>query len=814
MTSLFSLYRLFRSPLRPLVFLCFAIIWCMPLREVNSCGYYAYPEDFRFWLFQPALANISTLQHFSLISNGYYQPGGQVYYASDLRDTVYYAENIEEWRAALGGLPAREDIRAVLYHLDPIEFAAQYPHSLSGNSFVRALQWPENSDLDTYLRFAKQCEQVMNIDPWAEKDDWHTELEKTLEEGERLAATARHPFVQLRTAYQRLKLHHYLGQGAACIDVYDREIEPVKTDSWIKPSALYYKACALEGDEMYYLLTRVFDQSRDKRLRSVMLLHESPERWADIWALTRSDHEKAVLLTMQELRNPGRSLEKIRNIYALDPAYADFGILLEREINKLEDWIMTPALTDYAPALDFFAWDDAYAATRNWESDMVYLREVRNFVAEVVADGRQRDKAFLLVSAGWLSLLSGDYVMASSYIDQAMKIPGVPANTGMQIRLSALLNEVLVPSGITPKAEQAMLDFFLYLDAQKTKIPEGETFRSQVALLLAEKCIEKGEVAMGILFHAQSRRDFGTFDQIGQSKTPYHRLLEVAEPGDYEQLLQVIQKKNQTPLEKYLLKNPVFFRHMDWRENGETGEWEEFDPNEGAAWNPYLIQDYQAMWYINRDQLDSAYAILRTIPDTFWNREPYLSMMRCNPFHVDFFRPHQYVPADSVTYNKTAFLKRLLYLRREADRNPAVRAHHYYLIANAYYNMTWHGNVWLMNRVWWSTNEGYYYAEPGEEQPLTPFEADYYGAVKAREWYLKALEATRDKKMAALCVFMAGKCEDHFQYASALRRGEADDFQGGKNPYLGKYKSKFRNMSALFEMQRSCSVYQDFISRY
>lgn len=804
------------AALHLLTIITFLLAWSMPLREVNSCGFYALPDDFRFWLFQPDLVNIATLQHFTLTSNGYYMPGGEDYYNNDLKDTVYYEENITEWFDALGGEPSKSDIRAVLYHMDPDTFFQQYPKDLRNNSFVRTLQKPQNKEALDYLLFAKKCEQVMNIDPWSEKEDWSGDLQKVLEQGDLLYSNAKNAFVRLRTAYQRLKLNHYLQHEDACNKIYDQEIAPVKTQSWIKSSALYYKAIAVGGDEMNYLFTKVFDESHDKRLLTVMMLQDDPEVWDRILPLTRNNHEKAVLFTMKELRNPGRSLEQLKTIYGYEPAYADFKILLEREINKLEDWIMTPKLTEYQPALDFYNWfegeDDINA--RNWDSDMAYLKEVNAFIGKMIRDNQQPDKAFLLVSAAWLSFLSNDYVAASAYLADAKKVANVPANLGLQIRLTDLLNETLSPAKITAKAEQSILDFFNYLDAHKVEVPQYEDFRSQVALLLAEKFIEKGDVAKGVLLHAHSTRDFGTFNEINSTKSPYHRLLEAAQPTDYDKLLAILNKKDKTPFEIFLLKNPVFYRYKDWRQDEVTGEWVEYDRNEGAAWNVNIIKDYKATWYVNRNKMDSAYAILRTVPDTFWQQEPYHSMMNCNPFFVDFYRPHNFVKADTAAYNKTTMLARLLELQSEAEKNPAKRAQDYYLIANAYYNMTWHGNVWLMNRVWWSINEDYYYVEPGEEAPLTPFEENYYGATIAKSYYLKALEETKDKALAQLCLFMAGKCEDAYNYAVALRKGEGDKFVAGRNPYLGTYKAKFRDMATYFEMTRSCSVYQDFIGRY
>ena len=165
------------------------------------------------------------------------------------------------------------------------------------------------------------------------------------------------------------------------------------------------------------------------------------------------------------------------------------------------------------------------------------------------------------------------------------------------------------------------------------------------------------------------------------------------------------------------------------------------------------IKDYKASYYIRHDQIDSALAVFKTIPRSFWQSEPYRSMLNCNPFFVDVEHPHAPTFADSTRYDKTTFLTQMLKLKKSAEKTPSVSAREFYLLGNAYYNMTWKGNFWLMSYIYWGVSQQYsdYFKDE-------TFINSYFGLERAQKQYELCLKNTKDEKLAALCHFMIGVC--------------------------------------------------------
>jgi hypothetical protein len=66
--------------------------------------------------------------------------------------------------------------------------------------------------------------------------------------------------------------------------------------------------------------------------------------------------------------------------------------------------------------------------------------------------------------------------------------------------------------------------------------------------------------------------------------------------------------------------------------------------------------------------------------------------------------------------------------------------------------MTQYGNSWMMKRYYWTVNRQSSDFEDND---------DYYNCTLARQYYLKAKELSANKPFAALCLRMAGRCENH-----------------------------------------------------
>ena len=139
----------------------------------------------------------------------------------------------------------------------------------------------------------------------------------------------------------------------------------------------------------------------------------------------------------------------------------------------------------------------------------------------------------------------------------------------------------------------------------------------------------------------------------------------------------------------------------------------------------------------------------------------------------------------SNPYTKHSFTKRMLELEKELKTNPKNRAENYYVLANAYYNMTYFGNSWML--------VDFYRSHISES-----YSPNYIDCSKAEDYYLKAMTISSDKEFQARCLFMAAKCEQNRFYI------DKGFFQGTiyyypydceRNPHIKKenYRMYFKN---------------------
>lgn len=667
----------------------------------QSCIWYDLDEG-RVWIFAPNLVNIPSLLPFTYTYERYYAP-----YDYPEQEPAHYRQNVREWQAAAGAQAKEVDVYAVLYTITPQDYFSG--KGLKTNSFIVQLAKPENRELKQYLDFAKRCEALMNDQDRAWSQNPVQGFAELTTEGEALLAAAQSPFVQLRAAYQVMKLHQYQEQYDRGLAVYKQYIEPHKGSTWITGSALYHYAL-MQSDpvEKNYWYARAFDAFEGNRF-VIQLSYNKKLREATL-RRAQNNREKAAIELISQLNNKGRALPELERVYQLAPDYDDLRMLMSREVNKLEDWIFSPRLLryagyDYTHGTGEFSEEEG-AAARNAEkdallADLQYLRKVRAFVEKVVKDARQPDQAFWQLTGAYLAFIDGDYEKANALLAAIKNRDKLPINVQLQLGVTEAMVAIMQADAVTPDTDAGLLKLYELIQKNDKAFPEMERFRSEVSLLLSDWLIRKGAKAKGALLLSQCTRSWGEFIGVGR-KSMYHKLLDIAGPADYTEALRILSEPA-TPFEKWLTQNP---NHIGKSSDGwggvyVNGEWlypgDEKIPAHYYKWNLDRIRDFQSMYYIRRNQLDSALWALNDIAPAYWKDHPYHEYLKTNPFSagiqiasLKLTNPQAKAPTD-----KAAFLRKLIELQAEAERDPKKRSENYLLIANAYYQMSYHGRWWL-----------------------------------------------------------------------------------------------------------------------
>ena len=810
------------------------VLMLFPRLELDGCGPMLYDEAFRVWLFQPNLVNNEALLPFTYTSTLFFQAGktddGDAYIALD---STYLKTNVTEWQAECPSAKT-VDIHALLYETDPNTYFEKIKsNGLNQNTFVQALK--NKPELLAYFNFAKQCEYAFNggsrpNPDWFEADTIATQT--LVPKAEALLKSAKQPFVRLRTAYQLIKAYEYLDNTEGVKKIFDAHIKSSKSTSWIVGSALFYYAKAQpEGVARNLWATNCYEKTQDKKFQSLKLINR--EKRTETVAEACDDKQRALAATLMTLQYPGRSLDEIQAVYTANPTQSELPMLIEREINKLEDWLYTYELTSARTnlhesvhrlangtsfeALDYsskdYAQKEAAQQAANWQSDRIYLNNVAGFVDKLISENKVKDREFMLLSGAHLAFLTQNFEKTRTYLATLKTLPNVPANVRVQADLTRVLCDLYAAPTISAEVEASIAQFETTLQKEKKVITDFETFRQQVYLFIGKKFIAQGKVGRGCLLTMMSER-FTKYVSAFAHENGYHRLFGLAKPADFDDVLQIINTPK-TAFERFLAAEKRPYLTEEGHYDEKTDEWVVI--KSPRQWDVNKIKDYKASYYVRHDQMDNALAVFKTIPLTYWQEEPYSTMLNCNPFYIDLAHPHATIFADSTKYNKTTFTQRVVALQNEAKRDPSVSAKNYYLLGNAYFNISWKGNFWLMSDISWGTSESYseYFTEDNT------FANNYFGLERAQKYYELCLKTTNDVKLAALCHFMIGYCSetrtDYNFYKGNENRWDPNapkppDFD---NPYNGVFESKFPNSLAIYGGRDYwCTHYENLAKLY
>lgn len=765
----------------------FVSICCLllPKKITRACGWFVWPGEYRFWLMQPDLANMDDLSPFFVA----------VTYPDDDRlrasTTSNYDVNIEEWYDAINGAATKADTRKILYDTKPGEMMENLPELKKNNSFVRALSKKGNEELFQYLLLSKKTEAVATVpDAWQERPAQDPLIARVLETADSLYNNSRSSFVKLRTAYQMMRLYKYYGAANRAEKIYDSLIAPIDSKSWIKPAALYEKAIVMPGWNGDYLLSKVFDKGYN---RSFCVSRFASDSLQKILPFARNDHERVVLYTMQTLNHSGRSLNRIEQIYRLEPSYRDLPFLLLREINKIEDWLVTRQVTDYETALRGYFYYE-YGPAYNYAQDQAYARQLYQLIVKMIGEKKAANPPVLDLMACHLMLILKDYAAAAQHLEAAKQFPSLLPNVTVQIKINELMLYTLTHDHFDNKAQEMFLKLADVPDEQ-LPVQKAALLKDKLTLFIGKKLMDRGELVAGTMILARTNRTWGDLNPVISNKHVYIELQERAGPSHYDSMIAILDKKIKTPFEKYLGRGPFvapvdYYRFYEWETGLDTG------------WSRSRLLDCKASWYIRQDSLQQALTTMQQIPDSFYRQAHFVAYINGDPFSVDVDHGHHTDRYEAIC-GKVEVVKEMIRLQNIAKKDSSKAALCYLQLGNAHFNMTWHGKNWLMVKEYWSMHHF------DTDLKRTPFNDHYFGCERARAYYLKALKLSKDKKLASLATFLAGNCREKFQQYISLTQGKYSNHRF-TNTYISLLKKSGFNTEYYDEMVKECATYELF----
>lgn len=767
------------------------VVVALQAGRLNSCGWDFYSESYRFWLLQPELADARPLHAFYFTTEILHGPD------YDEITQLPYAANLREWRTVVGNDVPEGAIMKVLYGMGLDAFEARQDSLFRTNPFLVRLKalksgWPE------YIAFAKRCEKLVNSDdPWGFIAHDGNGIRKAWNEGVEQLKRAKHLQLRARLAFQLVRLAHYAHDperpDLPVRPIYEKHLAPMRGSSWLEPTAAFYLANMLPQPQRDLAFADCFDRATDKQFRMVQLFDNQGMESYRLGAT--SDKQRATLLVMRDLQHPGRALEDLERIAAFDPGNEHLPLLLTREVNKLEDWLLTRDLTDYGAAIDQWKEPEEQVAPEDvLKADLAYLRQVQQFIRRISPQMKGMERPLLTLLDGHLSYVAGAHNECRATLAALEAEPDATPLIRAQARMDRILCGIMATEQLTDATRADVLALVKLVNESPELAQARAMILGQLHLYLGKKLLARGQLVEGLFLLARTNREFGDLLPVYWSKNARHLAFQQAQPNDFDRMIALQEKPDKTPFERYLTAT-------DERPEGWVNTEENFHDNRLTR---EQLLDYKAMWYLRVDRLEEAAATYRQMDATYWNSNEHDLFRADDPFVVNIEDPHNYHKTDSARYTRLSIVERMVALKKEATRDPTKRALNHYLLGNAYFSMTWHGKYWGLSRIAWSIHDMGGWYEPAYD---TPGDDDYYGCARAKKHYLIAMKAAKDPVLKAMACMMAEQCE--YNWGEYQRY---DDPVGPEPPYLdqltdAKSQEAYRDII-------ECRHYADYVRRY
>lgn len=747
------------------------ILLIIPTKFAQSCGDSEYYSIQSITYFNKAALNDAKFEAFYYDFRPYY--AYDYYYLGEniIHKKMDYIRNCEEWRMQIKDATI-DDIYKVVYETKMDSFfiadaAGQLAVFYPQNTFMKALLRPENKELLEYLKLAFRIDlnhSSRKVDGWLLSDEPENYQKKLIETKaiieiiENKLKTRLSLFLKERYAYQLLVNYRYANDYKNCIDVFDVFLKDSKSilKSWayVHVGHAYYKQDKIPESNL--ALAMAYYGCESKKMRVLKgFTYEGYDDYTSkkvnyfepTLALTQTNEEKIAIYAIKG-NLPGQSLDAIQTIIELKPDYDYLPLLIAKEINKIEDWLITPFLSNQK-ALVNIGWNEQertkqkleaanYRSNyygfdyKNYQKDVAYLKAFRAELLKLNANkGNTKYQDFLNLAIGHLYFLDFQPEEALVYFNKVSKTAAPAIQTQTQIEKVLVLPQL---KDITDKKVQEELVASLEL-LKKNKENKAH---SVLHLYLFKHFYDKKQDVEAALFYGLAN---GVAGHLRYSN--YYQAIEFFDKytteKEVQKVIETLTSKEKTVLQTYLFKG-----------------YETYDETQ----DKWTITDFtKQLWEVKgmlafrKDNLESAYQSFNQLPDDYWQTTyAFRFYLNQNPFEDTEKLPEGWYDANKGKKNYFVNKKEIIQKLMDLKKQPT--AENLYILGNAYYNFTISGNNWMMFS--YSKDFQDYYPN------LEKYDTVYYHYARAFDYYKQVANHPKASlELKAQATLMMGKIDNH-----------------------------------------------------
>lgn len=717
-------------------FLLFILV--LVTKVLVACGYYPYGDDTRVSLLNPRLLGYLSFAEFNYSASSFEKN-------EELDSLIYNLQanpNIELWYTYCNKKVSKQEIYLALK--TEVDISNKNAH----NEFITYLYKCNDLEAITYLQFAKKCESFNSCinDPW--EKETHLNIPKRgllINQAVRLSNQVKNAQIKRRYAFLAIRLAWYNNQFNDVKKIFKRVFNQSSEKDIIYYWSLYFVSITESNKSLAnFYLAQVFAFVTEKRF----ICHLNYSSRIPIQSqlnYATTNQEKANVYILASIEKPDKCLLYLKQIYQLNPSSEGLSFLLLRELNKIEDFILTPYYTLFQPSLTYNFWLDETPPSSNQilkraEKDREYAKKVLSFVNSVDLSKVNNPFAWKL-SKAYLRFMTKDFNGSVLLFDELLKtLPD-----------TLLINQIKQLKALSLTAMQPMNKATLLPQIQQTLV--ANINNTQFLFAVAKELEYKGNTAYAAILYSKLQNEYYGWESDIYSSSVVWKAKKISFNGYsdfFTNYFDYIDIYYTVPQLKNLITEIEVTRH-------KTDSFSNFLFNELRRDLPRLY-DLLGTKYIRKNKLQEALVAFKNAGNSYWSRAYTLwedggNIFDKNPFYVLKYTPNFITPLDTIRLNKYIITQQLInYLTKANNPIEPNRAYYYFLVANAYYNMGFEGNIWMFRRFGrWSS-----YTLTSLED-----EVEFRQTTLAKLYYIQALNHSKNARFKALCLRMAAKCESN-----------------------------------------------------
>jgi len=709
-----------------------------------ACGYYPYGEDTRISLFHPEIFGYTTYANFYFSTSSFASSG-------DITPKENDEANLKLWFAYCHRKVDIASIDIAVYQLKESDINEQ-----SQNGMIAYLYRQKDIEALNYLRFAKNCEffNSWQEDPW-ERESFQSTPKRTelINKAIVLAKKTKNNELKRRYNFLAIRLAWYNHQYDIVQSLFADEFERSNTKDVLYYWSLYFSSInETNSAKNNFQLAQVFSHAVDKRF--VCHQNFNPEYSLDeTLTYAKTNTEKANVYLFYGIEKPDRALPFLQHIYALNPSSDGLSFLLLREINKIEDFVFTPYYTLFSPAISNDN-EDYESSTlqilHRAEQDRQYAKELLQLVYAV--DLKKVDNPFFWQCAkAYLQFITRDFNGCLTLVDQLEK----------STKDNAIINQLQIIKALAVTANQQKGVATIPKEIQTTLI--NNLKNGQFVFAIAKELEYLGNTTDAALLYAKLDNSWNENTPVfwKSLKNMLHTYSDYF--MDYFNYVDAVYTPEQTQaLIDAIQKN-----------QNKTDAFSTFKYESIKNTIPRLI-DLLGTKYVRQNKLKQALTVFAQLDNDYWtmnysawgNEE---NIFDQNPFYRLRYTPEFIAQKERFRLNKYSITQQLIhYLNKAENKNEKDRDYYYFLVANAYYNMGFEGNIAAMRRLnGWSRSE----------LSIIEDEQEFRQTNLAKQYYLLAKQYAQTDKFKALCLRMVLRCERNSLIYSFSDEQQSGDYE-------------------------------------